>query len=183
MDVILETERLLLRRFSTDDAANLFELDSDPEVMRYLSKGKPTPMEDIIEKFLSRIFDYYRKFDNLGFWALMEKSTEEFIGWFHLKPDRNNPEDLDLGYRLKRSVWNKGYATEMARALIDMVFDELDFQKVTAHTVEYNHASRRVMEKAGMKLENHFIYEQFIFPDWSEDERRAVKYAIYKKKR
>src|SRR5687767_15140042 len=123
MHVFLETERLVLRRFTEVDVDILIDLDSDPAVMRYLSGGPPTPREEIERAFLPTILDHYRRFEGFGFWAAIETSTGAFVGWFHLRPHRDDPLDhpevVELGYRLKRSAWGKGYATEGSRALVD----------------------------------------------------------------
>lgn len=132
---------------------NLVELDSDPEVMRYLNGGIPTPREMIERESLPRFLTYYERYDGFGIWAAIEKSHGAFIGWFSLRPhDDSRPEETELGYRLRRSTWGQGYATEGARALIRKGFTELGVQRVTANTYEHNTGSRRVMEKGGMTL-------------------------------
>lgn len=157
MQIFLETERLVLRRFIEDDVDNLVALDSDPAVMRYITGGTPTPREQIETDFLPAYFDYYRRFEGFGFWAVIEKSTGEFLGWFHFRPQAGtSPDDIELGYRLRQSAWGKGYATEGSRALIRKGFTELGVRRVYASTYEDNIGSRRVMEKAGLKLERTF---------------------------
>jgi RimJ/RimL family protein N-acetyltransferase len=153
MRVFLETERLALLQFTEDDVDNLVELDSDPEVMRYLNGGIPTPRELVEREILPRFLSYYERYDGFGVWAAVEKSSGAFIGWFSLRPhDESRPNEVELGYRLRRSSWGQGYATEGARALIRKGFTELGAQRVTANTYEHNTGSRRVMEKAGMTL-------------------------------
>ena len=126
MQVFLITERLALRRFTEADLDNLFDLDGDPEVMRFLTGGKPTPREVIRNETLPRILHYYERFAGLGFWAVIEKSTGDFLGWFELRPpEGGGPDEVELGYRLRESAWGKGYATEGARALIRKGFTEL----------------------------------------------------------
>jgi len=153
MRVFLETERLILSEFTEDDVDNLVELDSDPEVMRYLNGGIPSPRLLVERSILPRFLSYYQRYDGFGVWAAIEKSSGAFIGWFSLRPhDESCPDEVELGYRLRRSAWGHGYATEGARALIRKGFTELGVQRVTANTYEHNAASRRVMEKAGMTL-------------------------------
>src|SRR5918912_63352 len=109
MDAFVETERLLLRRFTDFDVDALVELDSDPEVMRYINGGRPTPREEIEREFLPRAT---RQRDT-GAWAAIEKATGEFVGWFGLhETDDRPPNELELGYRIRRASWGKGYATE-----------------------------------------------------------------------
>ena len=159
MHVYLETERLILRRFTVDDVDNLFDLDGDPEVMRYLSGGPPTPREEIERDILPAFLGYYARFEGYGFWATLEKATGAFLGWFHLRPPEGHPTDEpELGYRLRRAAWGQGYGTEGARALIAKAFAELGARRVVASTYQDNAASRRVMEKVGMRLVRTFRF-------------------------
>src|SRR5206468_7082526 len=88
-----------------------------------------------------------------GFWAAIEKSTGEFLGWFHFRPPEGaGPDEVELGYRLRKSAWGKGFGTEGSRALIRKGFTELGVRRVVASTYQDNIGSRRVMEKAGLKL-------------------------------
>jgi RimJ/RimL family protein N-acetyltransferase len=153
MRIFLETERLILRWFTEADVENLVELDSDPEVMRYLNGGVATPRELVEQEILPRVLSYYERYDCFGVWAAVERSNGAFIGWFSLRPhDESRPNEVELGYRLRRSAWGQGYATEGAQALIRKGFTESGVHRVTANTYEHNSASRRVMEKAGMTL-------------------------------
>lgn len=148
----LETERLALREFAADDVDRLYELDSDPEVMRFISGGVPTPREVIRSRILPWFMSFYRDGEALGFWAAHERASADFIGWFGLHPEQGrDPDDLALGYRLRRRSWRKGYATEGATALIDKAFRELGARRVFACTYCENLASRRVMERCGMR--------------------------------
>src|SRR5262249_21365281 len=144
--------------FTEADEDNLVELDSDPEVMRFLNGGKPTPREEVRSRILPILFDFYARSEDFGYWAAQEKSTGQFLGWFHFRPCANEPRDgeSELGYRLRRSAWGKGYATEGSRALIRKGFTELGVERVVAETVTVNLGSRRVMEKAGLTLVRTF---------------------------
>jgi RimJ/RimL family protein N-acetyltransferase len=149
--VFLETRRMVLRRFTMADADDLFDLDGDPEVMHFLTGGRPTPREEIENDVLPAFLRYYERGDRYGFWAAVEKFTGEFLGWFHFRPrEDGDPDEAELGYRLRRSAWGKGYATEGSRALIRKGFTELGVRRVVAETMVVNAASRRVMEKAGL---------------------------------
>jgi len=126
VSIFLETDRLLLRRFTMEDADLLFELDNDPEVMRYINGGLPVSRREILEETLPAFLSYYDRFVGYGFWAAIEKQTARFIGWFHFRPGPGaGPLEPELGYRLHRFAWNQGYATEGSRALVDMGFEEL----------------------------------------------------------
>jgi RimJ/RimL family protein N-acetyltransferase len=175
----LETERLLLRRFTESDDANLHDLDGDPEVMRFVNGGKPVSRDVIREETLPRFLRAYERFEGFGVWAAIERSTGKFVGWFEFYPRKDAvPEEVELGYRLRRSAWGKGYATEGSRALIRKGFTELGVQRVVAETMAVNAASRRVMEKAGLKYVRTFHQE---WPERIEgDEHGDVEYALTK---
>ncbi len=161
MHIFLETERLILRRFTPDDADLLVELDSDPEVMRYLSGGKATPRDEIENEILPAFLSYYPESDRYGFWAALERATGDFLGWFHYRPPWGGPlssDTAELGYRLRRAAWGKGFATEGSRALIAKGFNELGVGKVTAIAYEDNIGSRRVLEKSGLRLFRKFRF-------------------------
>lgn len=149
MDVFLETDRLVLRRFTDADVDNLVRLDSDPTVMRFLT-GEPTPRSEIEHRVLPRILRDYQQ-SSVGRFATVERSTGAFVGWLALQPPQGGSStDVELGYRLARSAWGRGYATEGARALIRKGFAQLGVGRVWAQTMAVNIASRRVMEKAGL---------------------------------
>jgi RimJ/RimL family protein N-acetyltransferase len=151
MNVFLQTGRLRLRRFTPADVDNLVTLDSDPEVMRYLTNGKPTPRELVESEILPSILRCYEQ-GEAGRWAAEDLTSGTFIGWLSLQPPEDGgTAELDLGYRLRRSTWGYGYATEGARALIHKAFTTFDTQRVFAQTMAVNTRSRRVMEKVGLR--------------------------------
>jgi len=176
-EVFLETERLLLRRFTPDDVDNLVDLDSDPAVMRYISGGRPTPRDEIQNDVLPNFLAYYGRYTGYGFWAVVDKTTGEFLGWFHFRPPPGaETDDVELGYRLQARAWGKGYATEGSRALIHKGFTDLGVRRVFASTMVVNTASRRVMEKAGLHLVRTFHQE---WPDHIPGEEDGdVEYAL-----
>ena len=119
MDVILTTPRLAIRQFTEGDVDNLFNLNSDPEVMRYLTGGRPTPREEIRDQIIPFHLGVYRPARPARHLGGRVRRTGEFLGWFHFRPGPDGDlTNIDLGYRLRRSAWHKGYATEGSRALI-----------------------------------------------------------------
>jgi len=156
MHILMETDRLILRRFTENDEDHLYELDNDPEVMRYINGGGPTPRDAIRNDILPVFLHYDERRPGYGFWAAIEKAAGHFVGWFGFRPAENTPDEVILGYRLRRAAWGKGYATEGARALIRLGFTQLGVRRVVATTYEHNLASRRVMEKLGMTLVRRF---------------------------
>jgi RimJ/RimL family protein N-acetyltransferase len=175
--VYLETERMVLREFTEDDVDALFELDNEPEVMRYIQPGVPVTREAIVEETLPAFLAYYGRPGGFGFWAAIDKSSGRFLGWFHFRPKPgDDPRDPELGYRLHRFAWGRGYGTEGSKALIDHGFAELGIARVHAETMAVNVASRRVMEKCGMRFVRAFHAEWPVaIPG---DEHGDVEYAI-----
>lgn len=177
MHVVLETERLILRQFTANDVDNLVELDSDPDVMFYVTGGRTTTRQEIETDILPAFLSHYQRVGGYGFWAAVERSTGDFIGWFHFRPGEGHPEDEpELGYRLRKSAWGKGYAAEGSIALIRKGFTDLSVRRVVAETMVVHTASRRVMEKAGM------LAVRTVHQDWPDhipgDEHGDVEYAI-----
>ena len=173
-DLYLETARVRLRQLDDGDLEKLVELNSDPEVMRYLG-GAPAPREEAVNG-VARTKMYRERYGGrLGVFTAELRETGAFMGWFHLRPGRNdldNTKALELGYRLKKDFWGRGYATEVSVALIAKAFSELGADGVWAVTDKENAASRRVMEKCGLVYERE--YED---RDWH---RMTVRYALAK---
>ncbi len=150
----LRTERVTLRPFAPSDADLLVELDSDPAVMRYLSGGEPTAPELVRERDLPSVLAGYDRWaGRFGLFAAYETAGGAFLGWFCLRPERDGPlDEVELGYRLRRAAWGRGYATEVSSALLARAFTDLDVRVVWGATMALNRPSQRVMEKAGMTV-------------------------------
>ena len=151
MEIFAETERLILRELLEEDEEALFELDSDPEVHRYLGNHPVQTMEQIrlVIAFIRQQYE-----DNgIGRWAVVEKSSGKFIGWSGLKFFRdevNGHQDFyELGYRFMKKHWGKGFATEAAKASVQYGFKELKLNEVFAMTDVNNTASKHVLDKTG----------------------------------
>ncbi|MET7735145.1 GNAT family N-acetyltransferase [Streptomyces sp. NPDC005402] len=175
--VFLETGRLGLRAFTEADAGHLVALDGDPEVMRFLTGGVPTPPETIRTRTLPRLLHDHPGLGTRGYWAAEERPTGTFLGWFEFRPlDDDGPAVVELGYRLNRAAWGRGYATEGSRALVDKGFTDLGVERVTATTMTVNQRSRRVMEKSGLTFLRTF------HGDWPEpvegSEQGEVEYEL-----
>ncbi|MER7267481.1 GNAT family N-acetyltransferase [Micromonospora carbonacea] len=176
--VLLETGRLRLRRFTGADADALTELDADPEVMRYLTGGRPTPAEVVRGELLPRLLAGYDRHPGLGRWAAVDRATGMFLGWFALDaPAGAQPvTQAELGYRLRRAAWGRGLATEGSRALLRHAFATVGLARVWAQTMAVNTPSRRVMEKAGLR------YVRTFHLDWDDPiegaEHGEVEYEL-----
>jgi RimJ/RimL family protein N-acetyltransferase len=144
----LETLRLAMREFTPDDFDDLFGLDTDPRVMKYISRGKPATRAEV-ESSLRRILRYPTLYPDLGIWHTSRRDTGAFIGWFSLKYAGKSP-DIEIGYRLRHDAWGQGYATEGATALAHYGFDDLGLQRIIGVTHPGNKASQNVLMKAGL---------------------------------
>ncbi|MFI6979100.1 GNAT family N-acetyltransferase [Embleya sp. NPDC050154] len=177
MNILLETDRLVLRAFTEADVDDLVALDNDPEVMRFINGGRPTSRETIRAQVLPGLLHDHPCVGTRGYWAAQERDGGTFLGWFEFRPlDDCSPAVVELGYRLNRAAWGKGYATEGSCALIDKGFTDLGVERVTANTMSVNAGSRRVMEKAGLSFLRHFT------GDWPEaiegSEHGEVEYEL-----
>ena len=151
MEIFLETQRLVLRRFGPDDVDLLVALHNDPDVMRYLGPCDETA-EQVREQRIPMFQRLYAQ--GHGYWAAIERATGEFLGWFMFRPAKVDPQPgvLELGYRLHTAAWGRGVATEGSIALVDKGFTEMGVQRVVADTMAVNLGSRRVMEKTGLRF-------------------------------
>lgn len=148
MNIIIETDRLLLRTFTESDAALIYELNSDPEVTRYT--GDPIRDMDHAKEILEKVILPQYALYNHGRWAVHTKAGLEFIGWCGLKtrPEREN--EIDLGYRFFRHSWGKGYATEAAFACLNYGFKKLRLPRIVGRAVPANTGSIKVLQNCGM---------------------------------
>lgn len=164
MDIYLQTDRMILRELELSDEENIFNLDSDPEVMKYISNGMASSREDV-RSALIRTHDLYLKHQRrFGFWAAIEKSSHQFMGWFHFRPAKMDPENIkriELGYRFKKIYWGKNFATEGSRALIAKGFSQLGVEEVFAVTMKANLGSQGVMKKSGLLFSREFYDKEF----------------------
>lgn len=142
---ILETDRLKLRELSPEDASFAFELNADPEVVRYTG-DEPFPTVEAARAFLEAYPDY--RLHGMGRWLVVRKSDDEALGWCGLK--RHPTGEVDVGYRFFRRHWGLGYATEACAACIAYGFEALGLDRIVAHAMVDNAASIRVMVKCDM---------------------------------
>lgn len=154
---ILETPRLLLREFREEDAPHFFELNEDPEVIRYTG-DPPFASVEAARQFLLD-YDQYEK-HGYGRWAVLlkpESARPEWIGWCGLKyiPEL---DETDVGFRFFRRYWGRGYATEAARACLDYGFGALGLKRIVGRAMKENAASVRVLQKIGMEFWKEFDF-------------------------
>ncbi|MGB5205234.1 MAG: GNAT family N-acetyltransferase [Eudoraea sp.] len=160
---VIETPRLYLREFLLNDAENIWELNSDPEVIKYT--GDP-PFETIEKArvFLNNYMEY--KKNGFGRWAVITKSSNTFIGWCGLKLNEQNM--VDIGFRFFKKEWNKGYATEAANACLEHGFLNLNLNEIIGRVAWENKASIKVLEKLSMQY-------------WKRDSCKGIENSLYYK--
>lgn len=176
MKVFAETERLILRELEPTDENDLFEMDSDPEVHLYI-ENNPVKSIDEIRKVIEMLRKQYRE-NGIARWAVVDKQTEECLGWAGLKyfkePLNNHVNFYELGYRFKRKHWGKGFATEASKAIIQYGFEHLDIDALYAITDPKNTNSKKVLTKLGFEFKETFDYEGDP-TDWFELKKNNTK--------
>ncbi|MFA7445095.1 MAG: GNAT family N-acetyltransferase [Flavobacteriaceae bacterium] len=155
MKVILETERLFLRELNPFDAEDFYELNLNPNVTKYTG-DKAFGSIDEAKLFLDNYKDY--QINGYGRWAVIGKKSNEFLGWCGLKYDKNTDE-TDIGFRFFEKYWNRGFATESAKACIDYGFNELKIESIIGRAMKENTASVKVLEKIGLQFEREFDFD------------------------
>lgn len=155
MKQILETNRLLLRELTPDDAANFYNLNLNPNVIKYTGNSAFKNIEEARE-FLKNYQDYAQ--NGYGRRAVIKKDTNKFIGWCGLK-FREIGNETDIGFRFFEEEWNKGYATESAIACINYGFEKLNLKRIVGRAMKENTGSIKVHEKIGLKYEQNVDFE------------------------
>ncbi len=159
--IIFRTTRLLVRQLSLSDLPAYRSVEGDPLVMRYITGRPRTPAES-----RARMLDFINNYatePHTGVWAVIELSSSHYIGTASLST-LENCEELQIGYKLKPLAQGKGYATEIAKALVHHAFFKARLEKIVAVTHPHNKASQRVLLKAGMQLQQnfHYAYDQYL---------------------
>lgn len=161
MKVFIETERLILREILLTDVEGMFELDADPEVHEYLGKNPISSREQVLSviEFIRKQYVEY----GIGRWAVIDRRTDQFVGWAGLKfvteLTNNHIDYYDLGYRIIRKYWGQGFATEAAFESVRYAFDTLKVEQVYAMVDCKNDRSNSVLRKAGLSLVEKFELE------------------------
>jgi len=162
--IIIETSRLLLSELIEEEAEEMYLLNSDKEVIQYTGDDGFANIEAARQLILN--YQQYKKY-GYGRWTARLKETNEFIGWCGLKFNEDI-EEVDIGYRLLKKHWNKGYSTEAAKACLDYGFNQHNIKRIIGRAEKRNGASVRIFEKLDMHFEKYFF----------EDGIECVQYAI-----
>ena len=146
-DIILETERLIIREHVLSDAPFFFTLNSNYNVVKYTGDSSFKTIEEA-EKIVQYVMNQYKE-NGYGRWLVTEKETGNPIGWCGLK-FHTDTKETDIGYRLLENAWGKGYATESAKACIDYGFNHFNLNRIIGDAMKENTASINVFKKLGM---------------------------------
>ena len=161
---LLTTERLLLRHFHILDAEAMYHIFGDPEVMRF---GDGVQTKEWVQSWLQTCLERYHQTWGFGPYAVVEKRNQDVIGYCGLFyfPDVAGQPAVEIGYRLARSAWGQGYATEAASAVRDVAFTTLGIKQLIAIIDPSNGASIHVAEKIGMHYEKEVMFGDYTHPD------------------
>jgi RimJ/RimL family protein N-acetyltransferase len=143
---IVSTPRLILREFTLADAPEFFSLNADPEVMRYTG-DKPFPSIRDAEDLITGYHCY--RTDGYGRWTVVRSVDGAVLGWCGLRKQASG--DVDLGYRLHRTFWGQGYATEAALVSVRIGFEQFKLAQIIGRVARGNAGSIRVLEKCGLR--------------------------------
>lgn len=155
MKALLETKRMLLREFDVADASFFFELNASHEVLKYTG-DKPFESLDAAKIFLQNYTEY--QLHGMGRWLCILKETLSPLGWCGLR-FQTKTKEVDLGFRFLQKYWNKGFATEAAKACIGYGFEHLQLDEITGRAMIQNEASIVVLKKIGMKFIGNFEFD------------------------
>ena len=170
---VLTTARLRLEPVTREHLPLLVDLNADPEVMRFLLGRAATP-EETQQEWARRLDARSDERRGLGYWAGYE--DEVFAGWWSASSFATDPAVAGLGYRLVRTAWGRGLASEGARAMVRHAFEVPEVARVVASTMAVNVASRRVLERVGFSLVRSWVQEwEDPIPGWEQGE---VEYVI-----
>jgi ribosomal-protein-alanine N-acetyltransferase len=150
-----ETDRMILRPFSSEDAEPLYHIFRGRDVLKYFPRPTPPPLERV-EKLVQFQLDHWEKY-GYGWWATTLAKTGELIGWCGLQYITETDE-TEIGFLLGRPFWGKGFATEAALAGVRFGFEELEIESIIGITHPDNVASQNVLKKIGMSFTNEAEY-------------------------
>ena len=172
----LHTDRLMLREWRDEDLSVFAAMNADPEVMRYMPKL--LSREDSEGRF-HRIREHFER-HGFGLWAVEVCGAQPFVGFVGLSVPQFETlftPCVEVGWRLSRDEWGRGYATEAARAAVQFGFDRIGLNEIVSYTVPENQRSRRVMERIGMSQDPNGDFEHPLLPE-GHPLRRHVLYRL-----
>jgi RimJ/RimL family protein N-acetyltransferase len=176
--IIKPSERLSYRLMTLADGPRLLDVDSDPLVMKYISKGVPSSIEDIENVLLPRLAKYLNPEKGWGLWEVCDSATKLYLGWVLVRPmhffsqqsasKQAEFDNWELGWRFKQATWGRGYATEAAKHIMHTLAVKHAVKTFSAIAVKENVASIQVMKKLGMIFEKSAFHVDPLFQEHLE---------------
>jgi len=165
---MLDTTRLRIEHLTPQEPELLWQVDQDPEVMRYINGGKCTAIEDVHKVMIPRLRAYHCPSKGWGIYKVIERQSSQYLGWVLARPmyffsAQREDSNLELGWRLKRIAWGHGYATEAAKAVISHIQQIAPVRQYSAIAQVENKASISVMKKLGMRYVKTYWHEDPLF--------------------
>ena len=156
--MIFETQRLIVRQLVEDDLSPFYEMESNPNVMRYTGSLPKNQIE--AEKDLGYVMNCYQQpQNNFWVWAIERKSDQKFVGTCAIvksDPRQNHPEKHEIGFRFLEKYWGKGYGKEIVSDLIRYAFENMNITELIAEVDEKNTASVRILDHFLEHVDTYF---------------------------
>ena len=171
------TTRLNFKLMNEHDWPQLFDLDQDPAVMQYLTRGVPSTLAQIKNEGIPRMLAYRNEDKGWGLWQITTKINNTFIGWVLIRPmdffsETPHFNNIEIGWRFKQASWGHGYATEAALALCNELIKNNEVKAISATAIVSNTASIKVMKKLGLQFIKNYIHK---------DEQGSLPAVLYSK--
>lgn len=169
---IAETERLILREFTPDDAEDFYRIYSDAETMRFQGDLPENYSIEVERYYIGKHIERYYAGFGFGLWAVILKENNRLIGRCGLlRQPLEGGEEIEVSYLIEREFWNRGFASEAASAVLKLGFEKFNFQRIVAFIAPRNTASIRVAEKIGMRFARKVEFRSFGEVDLYTDEK------------
>lgn len=149
MAITIRSSRTKLRRPRLEDVDCMLEMETDPEVYKYLAPGRPFTREQVLQR-MQKDMEAQPEREPFGTWIAVDSKTEEFIAWFMLMKFRS--ENYELGYVVRKKFWGQGYGSEIAKTLVDFGFEQ-GLDKIMAVTSTDHSVSGKLLTKIGFTFQ------------------------------
>lgn len=161
MKIIFESKNFIFREFEIEDVDLIYELDSEPEIHKYLT-SIPMKNKTEAELVITYFRNHYKQF-NLGRWAIIRKSDNNFIGWAGIKFEKeivmNRSNFYDFSGRIMKKFWQKGYSREVAKSCLNFGFEKLQLNEIIAMSRVDNYLSNNLLQKVGFECLDNFEFQ------------------------
>jgi RimJ/RimL family protein N-acetyltransferase len=165
---IAKSQRLKYALIQDDEAELLYELERDPEVMHFINGGEAATIEEVIKNSIPRLKAYRNPEKGWGLWKVVLHSSDEYLGWVLIRPENyfnqhsTDENNLEIGWRFKKSSWGHGYATEAAQAIMEAISQQTEVNQFHAIADKANAASIKIMTKLGMRFKKEYLNQDVL---------------------